>query len=234
MSASEPYLTAEKATYQNLTSFSFLNNAEFNFILFWTSLLRLLLLSSRATPSWGETRCFSTITYGQSNSLLCGWNLWLKHSKLKTSVPPLFLRWCGSSLNVWFHSPPQDYRQKVKAYMCMCSCHEWIMYSDSRDRWIYDHQLKRIAVTLNQEVLVKSCYNSQRWTHCRSLSVLPRSSPTIRVQESLKFQICTKLPKIASCHFQLKCLQTQTAWRALHQCSLSPSPRPHPVPGRWF
>lgn len=87
LSASEPYLIAEKATYQNLTAFSFLNNAEFNIILFWTSLLRLLLLSSRATPSWGETSCFTTITYGQSNSLLCGGSMWLKHSELKTSVP---------------------------------------------------------------------------------------------------------------------------------------------------
>ncbi len=34
LSASEPYLTAEKATYQNLTAFPFLNNAEFNIILF--------------------------------------------------------------------------------------------------------------------------------------------------------------------------------------------------------
>lgn len=105
------------------------------------------------------------------------------------------------SLNVWFHSPPQDYRQKVKAYICMCSYHKWIMYSDSRDRWIYDHQLKRIAVTLNKEVLVKSRYNSLLWTHCRSLLVLPRSSLIIWAQESLMFQLCTKLPKVANCHF---------------------------------
>lgn len=121
------------------------------------------------------------------------------------------------SLNVWFHSPRQDYTRKVKAYTCMCSRREWIMYSDSRDRWIYDHQLKRIAVTLNQEVLVKSCYKSQRWTHCRSLPVLPQSSAVIRVQESLRFQLSAKLLKIASCHLpvhQVECLQTQTDWSA--------------------
>lgn len=34
LTAPKPHLTAEKATYQNLTAFPFLNNAEFNFILF--------------------------------------------------------------------------------------------------------------------------------------------------------------------------------------------------------
>ncbi len=79
----------------------------------------------------------------------------------------------------------------------MCSCHEWIMYFDRRDRWIYDHQLKRIAVTVNQEVLVKSCYNSQPWTQSRCLLVLPPFSPMIREQESFTFQPHTKWPKIA-------------------------------------
>lgn len=140
------------------------------------------------------------------------------------------------SLNVWFHSPPRDYRKKVKAYMCMCSCHEWIMYSDSRDRWIYDHQLKRIwlALTLNQEVLVKSCYNPQPWTHSRSLLVLPQSLPIIRVQESFKFQLRTKLPKIANWHFlpniNLNAFQRKQLDVPLPQCSLSPYPTPSPYP----
>lgn len=85
-SASEPHHAAQKATYQNLTAFPFLNNAEFNIILFWTSLVRLVLLSSRASPSRGETRCFSTITYGQWSSLLCGGSSRLKRSVAKTSV----------------------------------------------------------------------------------------------------------------------------------------------------
>lgn len=94
LSASEPYLTAEQATYQNLTAFHFPNNAEFNIILFWTSLLHLRLLFSRATTSRGETWIFGTITYGQSNTLLCGGSSWLKCSELEVSLPFFLILKC--------------------------------------------------------------------------------------------------------------------------------------------
>lgn len=142
-----------------------------------------------------------SLTGSQTASCVVGTPDWNIASQRLQLPSPLSLHWYGSSLNVWFHSPSQDYRHKVKAYMCMYSCHEWIMYSDSRSRWIYDHLLKRIAVTLNQEVLVKTCYNYWWWTHCGFLSMSPRSSPTVRAQKILEFQLCTKLHAIASCHF---------------------------------
>lgn len=158
----------------------------------------------------------------------CDWNIASRRLQF-LSIP---------SLNVWFHSVLRDYRQRVKAYMCMCSCQEWIMYSDSRDRWIYDHQLKRIAVTLNQEVLVKSCYNSQPWTCSRSLLMFTGSSPTIGVQESFTFQQCAKWHKIASCHFPQTSTRMPSNINSLtcpYPTALSPPyPHPHPISGRWF
>lgn len=140
------------------------------------------------------------------------------------------------SLNVWFHSPPQDYRQKVKPYMC--SCHEWIMYSDSIDRWIYDHQLKRIAVTLNQEVLVKSCYNSQLWSHCRSILVLPIVTHNQGTGKLFKFQLRTKLPlKKETAIFpniNLNALNTNSLTCPYPTALSPPYHHPHPIPGRWL
>lgn len=157
---------------------------------------------------------FSAITHREPNSLA--------RAKRARDCNVGKRRLCFPSLrfgSVWFHLLPLTRSHRVKAYMCVCSCHECVMDPDSRGRWIYDYN------ELQQHWTRKYLSNCGKTGSCK----LPTQS--LSVLSEVLASGSTENSERDTWHWQdhLKCFPTHIAQHVPttlclhHSLSLSPS-----------